>query len=364
MAFAALTLGRSPGRALKPSACSSSASAGLACWPPPIPTSPSRATTSIPSTSRMRACSGGRGALQCSVSETGFEERPPRGGTTMSTSSRCTAFSAGSRGHPGRDRGDRAPATAARRSRLRLLQLHAGLGAARADPASHGGGEAPQPGRSERQLALALELGRQAAPGQRGLFRANPAAAQHLDAMLKLDRVYLAHEYLDEHWDLFQFSDVAARLSEAKLSYVCIRDASGESRPVCSAAGPAGARCRNRRPGAEGDDPRLRRQQALPARPVRARQRRAHRRRSIGARCRRSASRSRCRASRVVLKFAGPADGADRPGGPLPADRRYAGAEGRELRRAVGAAGFRAGQGRPCCSIASRSSSIPDRCCR
>jgi SAM-dependent methyltransferase len=76
------------------------------------------------------------------------------------------------------------------------------------------------PGRSERQLALALELITRLKQGNAAYFAANPAAAQHVDAMLKLDRVYLAHEYLDEHWDLFQFSDVAARMSEAKLSYV------------------------------------------------------------------------------------------------------------------------------------------------
>jgi hypothetical protein len=76
------------------------------------------------------------------------------------------------------------------------------------------------PGRSERQLALALELITGLKQGNAAYFAANPAAAQHVDAMLKLDRVYLAHEYLDEHWDLFQFSDVAARMSDAKLSYV------------------------------------------------------------------------------------------------------------------------------------------------
>jgi hypothetical protein len=38
--------------------------------------------------------------------------------------------------------------------------------------------------------------------------------------MLTLDRVYLAHEYLDEHWNLFQFSDVVAMLGEAKLAFV------------------------------------------------------------------------------------------------------------------------------------------------
>jgi Predicted methyltransferase regulatory domain/Methyltransferase domain len=76
------------------------------------------------------------------------------------------------------------------------------------------------PGRSERQLALALDLITKLRRGNAAYFAANPAAGQHLDAMLKLDHVYLAHEYLDGHWDLFQFSEVAARMSEAKLSYL------------------------------------------------------------------------------------------------------------------------------------------------
>jgi SAM-dependent methyltransferase len=76
-------------------------------------------------------------------------------------------------------------------------------------------------GRSERQLALALDLIGKLRHGNAGYFTANPAAAQHLDAMLKMDRVYLAHEYLDEHWDLFQFSELSARMSAAKLAYVC-----------------------------------------------------------------------------------------------------------------------------------------------
>jgi SAM-dependent methyltransferase len=75
-------------------------------------------------------------------------------------------------------------------------------------------------GRSERQLALALDLISRLKQGGAAYFAANPSAAQHLDVMSRLDRVYLAHEYLDEHWDLFQFSDIATRLSEAKLAYV------------------------------------------------------------------------------------------------------------------------------------------------
>lgn len=76
------------------------------------------------------------------------------------------------------------------------------------------------PGGSERQLARALELVTRLRQGQALYFSANPAAAHHLDAMLKMDPTYLAHEYLDEHWDLFWFADVASRLGEAKLSYV------------------------------------------------------------------------------------------------------------------------------------------------
>src|SRR5262249_54014750 len=58
------------------------------------------------------------------------------------------------------------------------------------------------PGRSERQLPLALELITRLKQGNAAFSTANPAAAQHVDAMLRQDRVYLAHEYLDEHWDL------------------------------------------------------------------------------------------------------------------------------------------------------------------
>ena len=76
------------------------------------------------------------------------------------------------------------------------------------------------PGSSDRQLSLALDLVLKLKQGEAAFFTANPTAAQHLDAMLKMDRVYLAHEYLDEHWDLFQFSEVAARLAEAKLAFV------------------------------------------------------------------------------------------------------------------------------------------------
>jgi hypothetical protein len=46
-----------------------------------------------------------------------------------------------------------------------------------------------------------------------------PVAANHLDAMLGMDRAYLAHEYLDDDWRLLQFSDVVGRLGQADLAY-------------------------------------------------------------------------------------------------------------------------------------------------
>src|ERR1700694_710491 len=74
---------------------------------------------------------------------------------------------------------------------------------------------------SGRQLTQALELLTKLRDGGAGYFAANPKAAEHLSGMLKTDSVYLAHEYLNEHWDLFQVSDVMARFAEAKLSFLC-----------------------------------------------------------------------------------------------------------------------------------------------
>ena len=76
-------------------------------------------------------------------------------------------------------------------------------------------------GGSEAQIASALDLLARLKQGNAAYFANNPLAAAHLDSMLGQDRAYLAHEYLDDHWRLFQFSDVAARLSRADdLGYI------------------------------------------------------------------------------------------------------------------------------------------------
>jgi hypothetical protein len=75
--------------------------------------------------------------------------------------------------------------------------------------------------RSENQLNLALEWLGKLRQGNAGYFAGNPAAARHFDSLINQDRVYLVHEYLDEHWNHFQFGEVAARFAEAKLSFLC-----------------------------------------------------------------------------------------------------------------------------------------------
>jgi len=75
------------------------------------------------------------------------------------------------------------------------------------------------PGGTEQQLALALDLVAKLWQSNAGYFAVNPIAAHHFGTMLGMDRVYLAHEYLAEHAELPQFSDVAALLAPADLSY-------------------------------------------------------------------------------------------------------------------------------------------------
>jgi SAM-dependent methyltransferase len=51
-------------------------------------------------------------------------------------------------------------------------------------------------------------------------FIDNPRAAAYVDGLLKQDVRYLAHEYLNEHWTSFYFSDVAGMFGSAGLAFV------------------------------------------------------------------------------------------------------------------------------------------------
>jgi len=51
-------------------------------------------------------------------------------------------------------------------------------------------------------------------------FDDNPRAAAYVDALRQQDLRYLAHEYLNEHWTSFYFSEVADDFRRAELSFV------------------------------------------------------------------------------------------------------------------------------------------------
>jgi SAM-dependent methyltransferase len=76
------------------------------------------------------------------------------------------------------------------------------------------------PGRSDQQVDLALKLLADLRRGNAAYFAANPAAARHLDGLLKSPRQYLAHEYFNEQWQLLRFSEMVDRANEAKLSFL------------------------------------------------------------------------------------------------------------------------------------------------
>jgi SAM-dependent methyltransferase len=52
-------------------------------------------------------------------------------------------------------------------------------------------------------------------------LRANPQAHDRLKKMKDLNRSYLAHEYLNDHWYPMHFSTIASELEPAKLQYAC-----------------------------------------------------------------------------------------------------------------------------------------------
>lgn len=51
-------------------------------------------------------------------------------------------------------------------------------------------------------------------------FKSNPEVVQRWDQLIKQhDKRYVAHEYLNENWDIMYFTDVANQMAEAKLSF-------------------------------------------------------------------------------------------------------------------------------------------------
>lgn len=75
------------------------------------------------------------------------------------------------------------------------------------------------PGTSEHQLARALELLKTLRERNAPYFAVHPAAARHVDDLLQMDARYLVHEFLGDHWDPLAFSQVAALFARADMSF-------------------------------------------------------------------------------------------------------------------------------------------------
>jgi hypothetical protein len=73
---------------------------------------------------------------------------------------------------------------------------------------------------SEAALAQALALADKLKELGANFHRMYPYVSVQWERLKKLPRSYLAHELLTRDWQAFSFSDVAAELSDAKLTYV------------------------------------------------------------------------------------------------------------------------------------------------
>jgi predicted O-methyltransferase YrrM len=76
------------------------------------------------------------------------------------------------------------------------------------------------PDRSDDQLAAAMEFIKALQEEGALYFVRNPQVVGKMEQSQKLDRNYLAHEYLNANWYIFHFADVAELFAQAKLTYV------------------------------------------------------------------------------------------------------------------------------------------------
>lgn len=81
------------------------------------------------------------------------------------------------------------------------------------DGGALGGGSVPQ------QLARGMGLLNRLKELNAGFFASTPGAAARLEDMQKRPISYLAHEYMNNDWEAFFFSDVARALGESKVVY-------------------------------------------------------------------------------------------------------------------------------------------------
>ena len=70
------------------------------------------------------------------------------------------------------------------------------------------------------RVDAALEFVEKLRASNAGFFRANASIGARLEAIMKHDRRYLAHEYFNAEWNPFYYSEVAADLEAAKLGFL------------------------------------------------------------------------------------------------------------------------------------------------
>lgn len=75
-------------------------------------------------------------------------------------------------------------------------------------------------GRADHQTSAGVDLVKALMAEGARFFPINPAVAPRIEKMATMDKSYLAHEYLNANWFIFHFADVAELLSGAKLSFL------------------------------------------------------------------------------------------------------------------------------------------------
>lgn len=75
------------------------------------------------------------------------------------------------------------------------------------------------PDRSDRQVEAALDFTKKLMDGQAGYFVQNPVVGRRLERLPTTDKHYLAHEYLNGHWNPLFHLDVAREMEAARLTY-------------------------------------------------------------------------------------------------------------------------------------------------
>lgn len=75
------------------------------------------------------------------------------------------------------------------------------------------------PCRSDQQLKEAVTFANELQEAGAYYFNANPTVKQRMEGLAKHNINYLAHEYLNQAWVLFYFSDIARELDRAKLTF-------------------------------------------------------------------------------------------------------------------------------------------------